>query len=195
MSLNQIFTVGYQSYKKLDKLVELTREKQALLVDIRYRPYSKDEQWQADHIQQAFLTAGMPGTYWWVRELGNVNYNTGAGSKLWDPSEGVSKIRKFAEQKPVILLCGCWDLLTCHRLPVAALLEKELGVQVEHILAVPKEALPPPGKTAPQVLTASLELLDNLPKRSGSVERYLRRVKAQVLPGFENVEMVEKKVG
>jgi hypothetical protein len=33
-------------------------------------------------------------------------------------------------------------LLSCHRLPVAALLEKELGVQVEHIHAVPKEALP-----------------------------------------------------
>jgi uncharacterized protein (DUF488 family) len=131
--LNQIFTVGYQSYKKLDKLVELTREKQALLVDIRYRPYSKDEQWQAVHIQQAFLAAGMPGTYWWVRELGNQNYNTGAGIKLWDPKEGVARIKKFAEQQTIILMCGCWDYAHCHRKVVAELLTERLGCVCEEL--------------------------------------------------------------
>jgi uncharacterized protein (DUF488 family) len=140
--LNRIYTVGYQSFKKLEKLVDLAREKEANLVDIRYRPWSKDEQFQADNIQAAFLAAGLPGRYWWVRELGNVNYNNQEPIKLWNPTEGVERIQEFAEIRPVILMCACWDLMTCHRLVAAELLEKEWGISVEHVQAVPKEALP-----------------------------------------------------
>lgn len=110
--LNQIYTVGYQSFKKLDKLVELTHDKDANLIDIRFR------------------------------------YNNSEPIKLYRPKEGIEKVKGFAEKRPVILLCACWSLLECHRLVAADILEKELGVSVEHIQAVPKEALPVPEKAA-----------------------------------------------
>lgn len=85
---------------------------------------------------------------------------------------------------------------TCHRLVVAELLEKELGVTVEHIQAVPKEALPPDKAAAPPVLAAPWELVTPPFKPpSVSVERYLRKIGASVLPGFENVEVVKRKLG
>lgn len=147
--LNQIFTVGYQSFKNIGEIVELSRQRQAIIADIRYQPWSKNEQWQEREIQLTFFKAGLYQSYYWVRPLGNVNYRDGGPVKFSDLEKGIEQIRKFAEQKPVILMCACWDLMTCHRLVAAELLEKELGVTVEHILAVPKEVLPKPEKVAP----------------------------------------------
>jgi uncharacterized protein (DUF488 family) len=184
---NKIYTIGYQSLKKIDNLVELTRDKQAFLVDIRYRPWSKEEQWQSDHIQQAFLKAGLPATYWWVRELGNVNYNGDAGIKLWNADKGIEEIKRFLEQRSVILMCCCWDVLTCHRLLVANLLTERLGVEVEHLLAVPKSALSKSGELPPALAAAPWERALPLRPASISVDRYLRKIKAPVLPGFESI--------
>jgi uncharacterized protein (DUF488 family) len=147
--LNQIYTVGYQSLKKIDDLVDLARLKKAAVVDIRYHPWSKDEQWQGEEINKIFIREKLFGTYYQCRQLGNVNYRDKLPIKLWNPEAGIETISKMLRNGPVILLCACWDLLSCHRLVAAALLEKELGVQVEHIHAVPKEALPKLEKATP----------------------------------------------
>lgn len=146
----QIFTVGYQSLKKIDDLVALAREKQAAVVDIRYRPWSQDEQWQDKHIQQVFLREKLYNTYYWCRDLGNINYRDNLPIKLWQPQAGVKMISNMLNHGPVIFMCACWDLMTCHRLVAAELLEKELGVTVEHIHAVPKNALPKPEAAPPR---------------------------------------------
>jgi hypothetical protein len=66
-------------------------------------------------------------------QLGNRNYNKPGPIELFAPEIGLRMVRSLIEHYPVILLCGCQDVETCHRKVAAEYLARELGADVVHL--------------------------------------------------------------
>lgn len=127
--LQKLFTVGYNTCNP-EGLARLVCEHNAYLVDIRYYPTSPAPQWRRGVLQRQFGAA-----YIWCGALGNINYRKeSAPIKLLDPETGTVLVERLLSTSNVILLCGCREVSSCHRLVAAnLLLERNPGLVVEHL--------------------------------------------------------------
>jgi hypothetical protein len=130
--MNTINTAGYQGSSP-DILKGYVDSLGAILIDIRFRPYSRDPRWN----QAAIRNLVGDDRYLWMHELGNTNYKSGGPIHLYQPHLAVPRIRQFLAQQPVILLCCCWNVETCHRKNAAEYLAEQLGAGVEHLPSKP----------------------------------------------------------
>jgi hypothetical protein len=126
--MNKLLTLGYQT-TNITELAQLVKDHDALLADIRYRPYSAYPGWRQDSLK----TLVGSENYEHVHTLGNVNYR-GGPIQLLRPEAGFKIVQAMLRERNVILLCGCYELATCHRLVVASYIaERIAGLEVEHL--------------------------------------------------------------
>jgi uncharacterized protein (DUF488 family) len=123
----KLLTLGYTSTNPVE-LKQFVETLDAFLCDIRFSPYSRYPGWQRQSLRELVGA----DRYAWIQALGNVNYR-GGEIKLLDFGAGAELVERALIRKNVILLCGCAELLTCHRLVAANQLAEKLGVEVEHL--------------------------------------------------------------
>lgn len=143
--MHKLYTVGYADWTAL-ALRDLVDGLDAMLVDIRMNAWSEREEWRGDMVAALFGE-----WYCHYPELGNANYK-GGPIRLASQQQGLTFLRRQLEQHPVVLMCGCRKLGTCHRLHVAGLAVEHLGATVEH-LPSPADLPPPPGSWKVLTLT------------------------------------------
>ena len=97
-------------------LYEKVVEVGAVLVDVRYRPFSKAPQWQ----KRAFIEK-FGGFYMHVAAFGNKNYK-GGPIEIAKPTEGLTLVMPVLAEQPIVLMCACPDYRKCHRTTVAQFL-------------------------------------------------------------------------
>lgn len=131
--MNKVYTAGYQQLKTVERLKQLAGERGATVIDIRFSPRSRQPEWDKAALEKTF--GGIAERYSHLPHFGNVNYKGGGPIKLNAPQTGKTLIKYFLIERPVILLCACWNVETCHRKVVAELLQREFGVEVEHLAA------------------------------------------------------------
>jgi len=131
--MNTIYTVGYQATTP-DALLATVDELGALLVDIRYSPWSPAPQWRKTALAELVGT----DRYLWLQDLGNVLYKQG-GIKLLAPEAAAERLRPILASQPILLLCACRNVDYCHRLPAAAYLSEALGATIEHLAGTKPE--------------------------------------------------------
>lgn len=130
-----IYTAGYGAGWSPEMLDTAMRERGAVLVDIRYQPWSKPSQWARPK-----LLAHMGKTrYTHIKALGNLNYRGGT-IILVDPESGIQSLAAILNWPGIdalVLLCGCRDVNACHRKVVAELAAEQLGTRwnivIEHL--------------------------------------------------------------
>ncbi len=118
--MSTIYTVGYMGLS-VERLKAEAQMLGAVVVDVRYRPYSRNAAWNRPRLEGSL---GGERRYFWAGEtLGNVNYK-GGPVKLANPGPGVQLVTGILDHKPVILLCVCKSHKGCHRTDVARLVEE-----------------------------------------------------------------------
>jgi uncharacterized protein (DUF488 family) len=123
----RLYTVGYATWT-LDALTRQIEELNALLLDIRYSPFSRQPQWRKRN-----LVAHFGERYVHVQALGNVNYK-GGQMLISDYDAGKRLVQSFLAASNAILMCACARVAQCHRLYVATRLEADLGLgPTEHL--------------------------------------------------------------
>mgnify|MGYP000965548000 CR=1 FL=1 len=137
VTMQRIYTFGYLG-TPVKQLEAAIRREDALLVDIRMTPFSRNPDYSAGRLRTVFGER-----YRQVRELGNVNYKNGGPIQLQAPDSGLEIVTQLAEQRPVVLMCGCRDFHTCHRKVVSDQLRERFGIETSE--------LPLPSGEIPQV--------------------------------------------
>ena len=139
--MKTVYTFGYGG-KTPQELANTAASLGAVVVDIRFSPRSRRPEWNGGQLRD-FL-AGQGVRYAHAKPLGNENYK-GGPIKLYQPDLGVKVVQALLDTQPVLLLCACREVATCHRLTAAELLQERLGVNVVHLpFGFVAEAEPPP---------------------------------------------------
>lgn len=140
--LNIAYTIGYTG-KKIAEVLRVREELDAVLVDVRFRPGSKkNPEWN----KSALMQAVGPGNYSHIQALGNTNYRQERkhmNDKNWhgvpgtniifkNLAAGLSDLQFILVQRPVILMCTCINIYSCHRLQIGNALEDK-GYDVVHL--------------------------------------------------------------
>ena len=134
MTYHRLYTLGYALWTA-EALYHTVTDLDAVLVDVRLTPWSPKP-----GFSRAALAKMLGDRYRHNPSFGNVNYNRpGEPIQLRHPELGLTGVEPLLRERAVILMCGCRDLKTCHRLTVANVVASALGVVVEH--------LEPPGNT------------------------------------------------
>ncbi|HEX8221822.1 MAG TPA: hypothetical protein VF914_21720 [Chloroflexia bacterium] len=123
-----IYTFGYTGSSPED-LKGYMQALDAILVDVRMSPYSRAPHWTGASLR---VQVG-DDRYIGCPQLGNRNYNKPGPIELFAPEIGLRMVRALLQHYPVILLCGCQDVVTCHRKVAADYLACELGADVVHL--------------------------------------------------------------
>lgn len=124
--MNTVYTFGYTG-RQPQELAAIAASLDALVVDIRFSPYSRNHLWN-----KRALLGVLGNRYQHLKALGNENYK-GGPIKLLDPQAGVAAIRPWLSERPIILICVCKEVAWCHRKVAAELLGAELGAEVVHL--------------------------------------------------------------
>jgi len=123
-----LYTAGYTGVSP-DDLFNATVLLNAVLVDIRYSPWSRNPDWI-----QAAMEDRFADRYFYVKELGNVNYNKPEeGIRLYDVETGLRRVALIIKKFPVILLCACKQHDTCHRRVAAEEMQQRYSLEVVHL--------------------------------------------------------------
>jgi uncharacterized protein (DUF488 family) len=125
--MHTLYTYGYTG-TKVDTLIKGIQARGALLVDTRYRPYSRNHVWN-----KKALTLQLIQQYVHLEALGNVNYKNGGEIVIADAAAGVPFVVRRLDVQPVVLLCACPDVTTCHRHVIANLVQAAAGCSVVHL--------------------------------------------------------------
>lgn len=133
-----IYTLGYQGWKP-DAITQTAARLDAVVVDVRLKPFSRYRPWTGPAFK-----ARLGESYLWLHAFGNINYRLPIEqAKLVDYDAGKKVVAEIlATGRPVILMCGCADLATCHRRIVAERLASDLGVQVEDLAPPNRHIMP-----------------------------------------------------
>jgi len=133
------YTFGYAGHMPGD-LTPFLSETGAFVADVRLVPNSTMPAWQGPA-----LKARWADRYVHVRELGNQAYKEpGAEFAIVDLEAGIARLLRAPG--PVVIMCGCGALATCHRRIIAEALQA-LGHEVPEILAQETgEPLHPPAR-------------------------------------------------
>ncbi len=122
-------TIGYSGWTP-EALRATIHEMGAMCLDIRLAPTSRHPAWRKAALRTLLGAANyvhMPG-------LGNINAFTGGPITLNAPEQAVAPVRRLLAQRPVVLLCGCADVRSCHRLTAAEYLAAQIpGIIVTHL--------------------------------------------------------------
>lgn len=136
---HQVYTIGYTGRKPAD-IEKVVKDLDAILLDIRFSPYSRVSHWMGYSLRAKF-----GDRYHHVKALGNANYK-GGSVEIVDYAAGRDTIESL--DKPVILMCACGDPATCHRTVVAEMLRAD-GFTVAEI----DQSFTAPSKPAAQTWT------------------------------------------
>jgi ASCH domain len=126
--MHTIFTVGYQSpgWTPQNLLAELERL-DAILWDIRWQPYSSIPGWSQVELQRL-----LRDRYRHIKALGNDNFRGGT-IKLNAPASILSIAGDTLAMRPIVMLCGCRDVETCHRLTASEFVAQRLRTSIVHL--------------------------------------------------------------
>lgn len=127
MTYFRLFTLGYSGWT-VEEITQVLNLHDALLADIRYKPWSRRADMRHPSLQQTFR-----GRYAWIKDLGNENYNKDATIKLHHAQRGLIELEGYPRESPVVIMCTCRDLAICHRRVVAELARERLGAEVVHL--------------------------------------------------------------
>src|SRR5512133_3543467 len=141
--MNTIYTLGYSGLQA-EQLHAAAQEYHLKVIDVRLSPRSRVVTWTG-----ARLRALLGDDYLHLPAFGNVNYKNDGPIQLAAPTTGVRLASLELEQHPILLLCACRDLQTCHRLVVANLLAEATGVPVVHWTPADLAAFVPVPKDTP----------------------------------------------
>jgi hypothetical protein len=129
--MHTLYTMGYASTDPA-KLLDWAQVHQAIVADVRFKPYARDARWREDALRKL-----LGDRYQYLHAWGNVNYKGDKGPDVIfaDWQKGAQRVQRWLEKQPVCLLCGCWDLKVCHRREAAQRLQALWPdqVNVEHI--------------------------------------------------------------
>lgn len=107
-----VLTTGYAGRDPYDLRV-FAEHYNALVIDIRYSPWSNDSRWTLRSLQHRSV---LGDRYWWFKELGNENYKDHKKPiKIHDLETGIIRLYDVEFDNPLILLCGCPHYAKCHR--------------------------------------------------------------------------------
>jgi len=124
MNQGILYPLGYAAADAEQHLVARMQSSSILLVDIRYRPYSRwRPYWNKRNLQARFGEC-----YLHRQQLGNVNYqHPELPIQLLNPEQGIEDLVPLLEAGvSLVLLCACKHYASCHRSLVVALLQKRL---------------------------------------------------------------------
>ncbi len=127
-----LYTAGYTGLSVLT-LLDSAKLLNALVVDVRLMPFSRNETWNKPKLQQS-----LGFTYHHITELGNLNYkgDLGEGVMLKDVERGTVRLAQLLKQQDCIILCACKDHTHCHRNDVATeMVQRYPTIQVNHLTA------------------------------------------------------------
>ena len=125
--MHTLYTLGYTGLKQA-QLLEIVQTLGAMVVDTRFSPRSRAVQWTGSGLRKL-----LGESYLHLPSLGNVNYKGDGPIKINKPAEGIPQVVSLLAQQPVILLCVCGDVHTCHRKVVAELVQQACGCVVAHL--------------------------------------------------------------
>ena len=130
-----LYTLGYSGWTA-EQIEDTMLDLGAVLVDVRLSAQSRKPGFSNRALLRRFSVR-----YTHMPDFGNVNYNRPrAPVKLRDPEAGLTRLSPVLQCWPVIIMCTCRRLQTCHRLTVAELAVERLGVAVEHLEGPPASA-------------------------------------------------------
>jgi len=129
MTMHTIYTFGY-SGRQPETLRRHVETLNALLVDVRAAAWSRAPQWRPEALRALVGAAN----YRHLPDLGNVNYKNGGPIRLANPEAALPIVRGLLAERPIILLCGCTNVLTCHRRDAARMLGSALDAPVQLVL-------------------------------------------------------------
>ena len=126
--IGKLIPFGYAAPGAEQRLGELMTDPKAILVDIRWSPYSRFPQWRKDVLMRQFGDYRLDGgRYRHMSALGNMNHAIGGQVRLANPAHGVDVLKQLLEEgHTVILMCACRYAITCHRSVVAKLVQEQL---------------------------------------------------------------------
>jgi uncharacterized protein (DUF488 family) len=155
MASNTLFTIGYEGASVEGLVAALKDAGVTRLIDIRYSPYSRRDEFGREALAVALGSYGIGYTH--VRALGNPPAGREAArlghraayreifTAHLDGGEGqagLAEARALAKQEPCCLLCLERNHRHCHRSMVAESLAAIGGFVVEHLSATGKAAHP-----------------------------------------------------
>lgn len=120
----KIFTTGYTA-KDINDLRPMLDALDAVLVDIRFAPYS-----QVLHWRQVYLKVLLGSKYRHIPNLGNRTYKE---DKITIQNLQLGLETVFSLSKNAILMCACETVEKCHRRVIIAELQKR-NIETEEIL-------------------------------------------------------------
>lgn len=126
---NAIYTLGYggRYYEAaLQQAENLARE--GMIIDTRIVPHTKLVGFDQEDLQREY---GL--RYIHISALGNRNYK-GGPIELVDEESGLQQLEEWLARFPILLLCGCTDVTTCHRRYIANKLRERTGASICHLL-------------------------------------------------------------
>lgn len=126
--MNTIYTIGYAGWTPAGVKARV-EALNAILLDIRYSPYSKRPEWRGESLKALLGRA----RYSHIKTLGNRNYRGDGPIVLDAPEAAIETVTRLLAQHPVVLLCACRDAATCHRSNAAEFLSERLGAPIEHL--------------------------------------------------------------
>ncbi len=122
--MKELYDLGYQNIKSHQTLVEVACILDAVVLDIRASPRSRDPRWN-----KRSLMTHLVERYVHVADLGNINYRDwSAPIVIANIERGLDHIRHYLETNSVILLCACHSRDTCHRKVITDAFQKETGI-------------------------------------------------------------------
>lgn len=123
LSKKIILTAGY-ARANFSSFATRVRDMQAVVIDIRFSPWSSMKEWRGEEMQRA-----LGEQYLHVKALGNKNYNERErGIEIVNLNAGIDQALMI--ERPVVLFCGCPLYRDCHRRLVAeAITERGCFVQ------------------------------------------------------------------
>jgi uncharacterized protein (DUF488 family) len=110
MTTNKIFTTGYTG-KDINELKPMLADLDAMLIDIRFAPYS-----QVMHWRKVYLKALLGEKYRHIPNLGNRTYKENKIS-IQNLKLGIETILHLPSN--VVLMCACEKMENCHRRIIA----------------------------------------------------------------------------
>ncbi len=121
----KIFTTGYTA-KNINDLRPMLEALEAILIDIRFAPYSRIMHWQ-----KVYLKALLGNRYRHIPNLGNRTYKEDGKITIQNLQLGLETVLSLNTN--AILMCACEKPEDCHRRLIIAEL-KQRNIETEEIL-------------------------------------------------------------
>jgi hypothetical protein len=132
--MNAIYTLGYGGGyypAALQQVQNMARD--GVIIDTRHVPHTKLVGFDQEDLQREY---GL--RYIHISALGNRNYK-GGPIALVDEEEGLRQLEDWLARFPILLLCGCTDVVKCHRRYIANKLRERTGAPICHLLTSYRE--------------------------------------------------------